>query len=284
MYRIIKVSDGTEIGVTDTIEFIRYGNSGCFVPADQKHAIGVAVNSVPYNLVGHDEIEGAETVVVSEIDGGAVLAKQGSLVDDLILSALGVQNLRNMYEEGLLDTTGLLNAVAKDWITITDVIEIVGEDNALSVVMSAKLSEISNACNAVIVNGVDIKFGEENVHFNLSIEDQSNINNLFRVVELGGTEFPYQADGGVCRIYTAAEIAAIYIAAQTLITTQTTYHNELKQYVQTLTSAEEVSAIQYGMTLPEPYLTEMNEKLAVAQQQMQAIVGRMQQAAATNQA
>lgn len=194
------------------------------------------------------------------------------------------EKLRNMYEEGLLDTTGLLNAVAKDWVTITDVIEIVGEDNALSVVMSAKLSEISNACNAVIVNGVDIKFGEENVHFNLSIEDQSNINNLFRVVELGGTEFPYQADGGVCRIYTAAEIAAIYIAAQTLITTQTTYHNELKQYVQTLTSAEEVSAIQYGMTLPEPYLTEMNEKLAVAQQQMQAIVGRMQQAAATNQA
>ena len=194
------------------------------------------------------------------------------------------EKLRNMYEEGLLDTTGLLNAVAKDWITITDVIEIVGEDNALSVVMSAKLSEISNACNAVIVNGVDIKFGEENVHFNLSIEDQSNINNLFRVVELGGTEFPYQADGGVCRIYTAAEIAAIYIAAQTLITTQTTYHNELKQYVQTLTSAEEVSAIQYGMTLPEPYLTEMNEKLAVAQQQMQAIVGKMQQAAATNQA
>lgn len=194
------------------------------------------------------------------------------------------EKLRNMYEEGLLDTTGLLNAVAKDWITITDVIEIVGEDNALSVVMSAKLSEISNACNAVIVNGVDIKFGEENVHFNLSIEDQSNINNLFRVVELGGTEFPYQADGGVCCIYTAAEIAAIYIAAQTLITTQTIYHNELKQYVQTLTSAEEVSAIQYGMTLPEPYLTEMNEKLAVAQQQMQAIVGRMQQAAATNQA
>ena len=194
------------------------------------------------------------------------------------------EKLRNMYEESLIDTTALLNAVAKNWITIADVIEIVGEDNALSVVMSAKLSEISNACNAVIVNGVDIKFGEETVHFNLSIEDQSNINNLFRVVELGGTEFPYQADGGVCRIYTAAEIAAIYIAAQTLITTQTTYHNELKQYVQTLTDVEEVSAVQYGMTLPEPYLTEMNEKLSVAQQQMQAIVGRMQQDAATNQA
>ena len=74
------------------VQRLVYGNSGCFVPADQKHAIGVTVNSVPYNLVGHDEIKGAETVVVSEIDGGAVLAKQGSLVDDLILSALGVQN------------------------------------------------------------------------------------------------------------------------------------------------------------------------------------------------
>ena len=33
------------------------------------------------------------------------------------------------------------------------------------------------------------------------------------------------------------------------------------------------------MTLPEPYLTEMNEKLAVAQQQMQAILTNMAQAA-----
>ena len=52
-------------------------------------------------------------------------------------------------------------------------------------------------------------FWERACNDSMSIEDQSNINNLFRVVELGGTEFPYQADGGVCRIYTAAEIASI---------------------------------------------------------------------------
>lgn len=88
MYRIIKVSDGTEIGVTDTIEFIRYGNSGCFVPADQKHAIGVAVNSIPYNLVGHNEIEGAETVVVSKIDGGYEIKSHQNAIDGLIQSVL----------------------------------------------------------------------------------------------------------------------------------------------------------------------------------------------------
>nr|DAX24600.1 MAG TPA: protein of unknown function (DUF4376) [Caudoviricetes sp.] len=187
------------------------------------------------------------------------------------------EKLRSMYEANIIEADGLLNAVGRGWITLDDVVEIVGEDNSLSVVMSAKLAEISKACNAVIENGVDIKLGEESVHFNLDIKDQSNINNLFRVVELGGTEFPYQADGGVCRIYTAAEIVEIYVATQTLITAQTTYHNELKQYVQALESAEDVSAVQYGMILPDPYLSEMNEKLMVAQEQMQSIVLKLQQ-------
>ena len=185
------------------------------------------------------------------------------------------KKLNNLYQSGAIDAAGLLNAVAKSWISVEDMIEIVGEDNALSVVMAAKLAEISKVCNAVIVAGVDITLGDETVHFNLSIEDQSNINNLFRVVELGGTEYPYQADGGVCRIYSAQEIAQIYLAAQTLITTQTTYHNTLKAYVQSLSDADDIKAVYYGMELPSEYAQEMNSKLAVAQQQMQDIVAKL---------
>lgn len=185
------------------------------------------------------------------------------------------KKLNNLYQSGAIDAAGLLNAVAKSWISVEDMIEIVGEDNALSVVMAAKLAEISKVCNAVIVAGVDITLGDETVHFNLSIEDQSNINNLFRVVELGGTEYPYQADGGVCRIYSAQEIAQIYLAAQTLITTQTTYHNTLKAYVQSLSDADDIRAVYYGMELPDEYAQEMNSKLAVAQQQMQDIVAKL---------
>lgn len=189
--------------------------------------------------------------------------------------------LKEMYENGKsgispsISAAGLLKAVSKKWITLSDAIEIIGTDNAASVVKASKLKEISDACNSVIVAGIDLELSEGTVHFNLSIEDQSNIANLFRVVELGGTEFPYQSDGGVCRIYTAQEIAQIYLAAQSMITTQTTYHNALKAYVQSLDSAEEISTIEYGMTLPEPYLTEMNQKLAVAQKQMAAIVQKL---------
>lgn len=69
MYRINKL-DGTELGVSESIIYIRIHPNGCFTSATEETAIGVAYNSIPYNLIGHDEIEGAETVIVSRIDGG----------------------------------------------------------------------------------------------------------------------------------------------------------------------------------------------------------------------
>ena len=72
MYRIIKI-DGTEFGVTDSVNYIKISENGCFTNATAEDAVGVAFNSVAYNLVGHNEIEGADTVVVSKIDGGKII-------------------------------------------------------------------------------------------------------------------------------------------------------------------------------------------------------------------
>ena len=183
--------------------------------------------------------------------------------------------IAQLYQDKTISDKGVLNAILRGWITIEDAVEIIGADQSTEVIRAAKVAEISAACNAVIVSGIDLTLADGPVHFNLSIEDQSNIANLFRVVELGGTEFPYQADGGVCRIYPAQEIAQIYIAAQTAITTQTTYHNALKAYVQSLDDVEDIAAVQYGMDLPEPFASEVVEKLTVAKTQMDAIVERL---------
>ncbi len=180
-----------------------------------------------------------------------------------------------LYNSNVLSGAGVLKAVQKGWITTEDAVEILGSDNTLDTVRAAKLLEISKACNTAIVAGFDIQIGDQTEHFNLSMEDQSNINNLFRVVELGGTEFPYQADDGMCRVYSALEIAHIYIAAQTLITSQTAYHNALKAYVNSLEDSEVIAGVQYGMELPEPYASEVRLKLAVAQEQMNLITGRL---------
>ncbi len=183
--------------------------------------------------------------------------------------------IAQLYNDAALTSAGVLNAVQKGWITTEDAVEILGSDTEIDTIREAKLLEISKACNSVIVAGVDVQIGERVDHFNLALEDQSNINNLFRVVELGGTEFPYQADDGTCTVYSAQEIAQIYITAQSHITTQTAYHNALKAYVNSLETSEEITVIQYGMTLPDPYATELAGKLAVAQAQMQAIVARL---------
>ena len=45
--------------------------------------------------------------------------------------------------------------------------------------------------------------------------------------------------------------------------------------MQGLDDVEQIAAVQYGMTLPDPYASEVAEKLSVAQTQMNAIVARL---------
>ena len=87
MYRVIKI-DGTELGIVDSVTYIKFGISGDYTVATEQDAIGVAFDSTPYNLIGHDEIQGADTVVVSKVDGGSMVSYQRSLIDELIITAL----------------------------------------------------------------------------------------------------------------------------------------------------------------------------------------------------
>ena len=82
------------------------------------------------------------------------------------------EKLKAMYQSGAIDMNGLLKAVERGWVTMEDVIEIVGEDNSLAIIKAAKIAEISKSCNAIIVAGIDLELTQGAVHFNLSIEDQ----------------------------------------------------------------------------------------------------------------
>lgn len=80
MYRIIR-DDGVELGITDSVLFINIADNGCFVPASEEEAIGVAFRSVAYNLIGHSEIAGAETVLVSHTDAGELIGELASYTE-----------------------------------------------------------------------------------------------------------------------------------------------------------------------------------------------------------
>ena len=55
------------MGITDSVNYIRYGDGGCFTTATRKDAIGVAFKSVAYNLVGHEDIEDAVSAYKQEL-------------------------------------------------------------------------------------------------------------------------------------------------------------------------------------------------------------------------
>ena len=104
-------------------------------------------------------------------------------------------------------------------------------DEAMTMLRTAKLNELRNICNNAIVAGVDVttsNSGDTTEHFSLDSYDQNNITNMFYSVMAGVEEYPYHADGKECTTYTKADIVAIYVAAQSMITYHTTYNNMLR--------------------------------------------------------
>lgn len=132
----------------------------------------------------------------------------------------------------------------------------------------AKQAEISSTCEALIVKGVEIN-GES---FAYELDDQNNILNNTNLALQTGLDVPYHAGGKPCRLFTPTEIVSIYIAQEHNLTHNVTYNNQLKLYVDTLTTVEEVNAVQYGQELTGDYLSTYQLIMAQADALTQAFV------------
>lgn len=74
MFKIITTS-GTELGMTDSVRFIKVSSEGSFIESTKDEAVGIAFKGSPYNLAGQNAIDGAETVLIVETDGGGEVAE-----------------------------------------------------------------------------------------------------------------------------------------------------------------------------------------------------------------
>lgn len=139
------------------------------------------------------------------------------------------------------------------------------------------LKNISKATGEAINKGIDVALDDsgELDHFSLSIEDQTNINDMFNAVANGADNYPYHVDGEDCKVYTAEQITKIYIAKQTAITQTVTYGNMLRKWIRRAESMEELEGIQYGVGLPVDIQKDMNNLLAVAKEQMQKVISKL---------
>lgn len=110
-------------------------------------------------------------------------------------------------------------------------------------IISQKKTELSAECEKVIVAGVDVG----DAHYSLTIEDQANILAWMAVTKTGKA-VPYHQDGQPCRVYTADEFMEVANAVVAYKTHHTTYCNLLMRQVEAMTDADEVKAVQYGIT------------------------------------
>ena len=123
---------------------------------------------------------------------------------------------------------------------ISDVIE---TSEPVEKVISQKKSELSVECEKAIIAGVDVG----NAHYSLTIEDQANILALTPLAQAGSSVF-YHSDSNMCCEYSPEDFLAVVNAATVFKTLQTTYCNLLMRQVETMTDADEVKAVKYGIT------------------------------------
>ncbi|MDO4315115.1 MAG: hypothetical protein Q4C45_05005 [Oscillospiraceae bacterium] len=140
-----------------------------------------------------------------------------------------------------------------------------------------KTAAASQTCQEIIYAGIDVQLSTGTQHFSLTAHDQTNIDSMFTAVTLGATEYPYHADGDQCAMFSAADIVTLYVAYKTFVTTQTTYNNFLRIWINRETDRETLAAIQYGSDLPADLATQMQTILAQAQAQIDAIIVKLQQ-------
>ena len=144
-------------------------------------------------------------------------------------------------------------------------------------VKAEKIDEIKKACEEYIYAGTDVTYADgATEHFTYSLADQSNISEMFTAVMAGATEYPYHADGEICKIYSKEQIVTIYGTLSLFKTEATTYHNSLKAQIKAMTDIDAISAIKFKETeLTGEYLTNYTAMMASAQTQLNAILARI---------
>ena len=144
-------------------------------------------------------------------------------------------------------------------------------------IKAEKIAEIKKACEEYIYAGTDVTYSDgATEHFTYNLADQSNISEMFTAVMAGATEYPYHADGEICKIYTKEQIVAIYGTLSLFKTEATTYHNSLKAQINAMTDADAISAIKFKETeLTGEYLTNYTAMMASAQTQLNAILAKI---------
>jgi hypothetical protein len=177
----------------------------------------------------------------------------------LLLDAVRTEN--EIVDFGVTDSV-YMNHFYDNGVTSSEPeIELVPEPT-VEYVRSVKLLEMKNASQQAITDGFDITlFDGKTHHFSLKGADQFNILRLKMRVLDGEGNLSYHADGELYKYYSEVDILSIAAEMDKTIDYHNVYYNSLENYINNIEDIEEISAITYGMEIPEEYQSEVLKTL-----------------------
>ena len=129
----------------------------------------------------------------------------------------------------------------------------------LEEVKESKVGEMNETQQKVIAAGVDVTLADGTTeHFALEEHDQTSLVGLQSQVAAGEENIPWHTSNEAehCKFYSNADMEKIMTTAMSYVTWHVTYFRDLRIYIRSLESKEDVEKVTYGIDIPEAYQSE----------------------------
>lgn len=131
-----------------------------------------------------------------------------------------------------------------------------------------KVAEMNAVQQEIITAGIDVKLTDCTIdHFDLTDRDQMRLMGLQTQVASGAELISWHTsdEDEHCKFYSNADMALIVEKAVAYVTWHVTYFRDLRIYIRSLETKEEVTAVEYGMDIPVEYQSDPLKVMIAAQ-------------------
>lgn len=138
----------------------------------------------------------------------------------------------------------------------------------LEEVKETKVAEMNAIQQEIITAGIDVTLTDGTTdHFDLTDRDQMRLMGLQAQVASGAELISWHTsdEDEHCKFYSNADMALIAEKAMTYVTWHVTYFRDLRIYIRSLETKEEVAAVTYGMDIPQEYQSDPLKAMIAAQ-------------------
>ncbi len=138
----------------------------------------------------------------------------------------------------------------------------------LEELQEAKVTEMNVEQQRVIQNGINITLSDGTTeHFTLTEHDQINLMGLQKKVDAGIEQIEWHTSNQAehCKFYSNKDMEIIAGTALEYVTYHVTYFRDLRIYIRSLSTKEDIQSIYYGMPIPIEYQSEPLRKRLAAQ-------------------